>query len=401
MDINFDEFPPPTTIDFTPEQVAIKEGVLKICDQFPDSYWLDKDNKHEFPHEFSKAIADSGYIGVVMPEEYGGAGLGFTEAALMMQTISESGGCQAAASAVHMNIFSPGAILKFGTKEQKERWIPRLISLEDRTCFGVTEPGAGIDTTRAKLKAEWDPERQRYIVSGQKIWTSTAQVSNKVLLLARTTPIEKCKRPVDGLSLFYTDLDRRYADVREIAKMGRAAVDSNEVFYDGMPVPKEDLIGEEGKGFYYLLDSINPERILVAANAVGMGRAGIRRAVAYAKEREVFGRPIGKNQAVQHPLAEAWCRLEAANLMTFRAANLYDQGRNCAAECNAAKWLATEAGFDACQTAILTHGGMGYAKEFHVERYFREVQILRIGPIPQPLVLSYIAERVLGLAKSY
>jgi acyl-CoA dehydrogenase len=398
--MSFTEFAP-TTIDFTPEQMAIKEGVAKICERFPDSYWLEHDNSKEFPHEFAKAIADGGYIGVVMPEEYGGAGLGFTEAAMMMQTISESGGCQAAASAVHMNIFSPGAILKFGTKEQKERWIRRLITLEDRTCFGVTEPDAGIDTTHAKLKAEWNPERQRYIVTGQKIWTSTAQVANKVLLLARTTPIDKCKRPVDGLSLFYTDLDRKYVDVRVIPKMGRHCVDSNEVFYDGLPIPKEDLIGEEGKGFYYLLDSINPERILVAANCVGMGRAGIRRASQYAKEREVFGRKIGMNQAVQHPLAEAWCKLEAANLMTFRAAQLYDQGRACGAECNMAKWLASEAGFEACETAVLTHGGMGYAKAFHVERYLREVQILRIGPIPQPLVLSYIAERVLGQPKSY
>jgi acyl-CoA dehydrogenase len=302
---------------------------------------------------------------------------------------------------VHMNIFSPGAILKFGTDEQKKRWIPRLITLEDRCCFGVTEPDAGIDTTRAKLKAQWTPARNAYIVSGQKIWTSTAQVANKVLLLARTTPIDKCKRPVDGLSLFYTTLDRKYVEVQVIPKMGRACVDTNQVFYDGLPVPKEDLIGEEGKGFYYLLDSINPERILVAANCVGMGRVGIKRAAAYAQERVVFGRPIGKNQAVQHPLAEAWCKLEAANLMTFRAAQLYDQGRPCANECNAAKWLASEAGFEACQTAILTHGGMGYAKAFHVERYFREVQILRIGPIPQPLVLSYIAERVLGQPKSY
>lgn len=387
--------------EFTPEQLAIRDGVAKLCARFPDSYWLEKDNSHEFPHDFSKAIADAGYLGIIMPEEYGGAGLGFTEATLMMQTIAESGACMSGCSAVHMNIFTPGAILKYGTKEQKERWISRLITLEDRTCFGVTEPDAGIDTTHAKLKAEWDPKQKRYIVSGQKIWTSTAQVANKVMLLARTTPIEKTKRPADGLSLFYTDLDRRYAEVRVIPKMGRHAVDSNQVFYDGMPVPKEDLIGEEGKGLHYLFDSLNPERILVAGNCVGMGRVALRRAAAYARERVVFGRPIGKNQAVQHPLAEAWCKLEAANLMTYKAATLYDQGKPCGAESNAAKWLASEAGFEACQTAILTHGGMGYAKEYHVERYFREVQILRIGPIPQPLILCYIAERVLGMPKSY
>ncbi|MFO1188330.1 MAG: acyl-CoA dehydrogenase family protein [Alphaproteobacteria bacterium] len=386
---------------FTPEQLSIRDGVAKICEGFSDSYWLERDTKHEFPHDFAKAMAEAGYLGIIMPEEYGGSGLGYTEAALMMQTIAESGGCLAACSAVHVNIFGPGAIVKYGTDEQKRRWVNRLITLKDRSAFGVTEPGAGIDTTHLTTKAEWDAKSQRYIISGQKIWTSTAQVANKVMLIARTTPIEKTKRPIDGLSLFYTDLNKKYAEVREIQKMGRHAVDSNQVFYDGMPVPKEDLIGEEGKGFYYLLDSLNPERILVAVECVGMGRAGLRRATQYARDRVVFGRPIGQNQAIQHPLAEAWCKLEAANLMAFKAATLYDQGEPCGPESNAAKWLAAEAGFEACEQAIMTHGGMGYAKEFHVERYLREVQVLRIGPIPPPLILSYIAERVLGLPKSY
>jgi acyl-CoA dehydrogenase len=292
-------------------------------------------------------------------------------------------------------------MVKHGSEEQRERWVNRLVTLQDRACFGVTEPGAGIDTTRLTCKAEWDPKRQKYIVSGQKIWTSTAQVANKVMLLARTTPADKTKRPQDGISLFYTDLNRDFAEVRAIDKMGRHAVDSNQVFYDGMPVPKDDLIGEEGKGFYYILDSMNPERFMVGAEAVGMGRAALKRAAQYAKDRVVFGRPIGKNQAVQHPLAEAWCKLEAADLMVFKAASLYDKGKPCGHESNAAKWLGAEAGFDACQKAIFAMGGMGYAKEFHVERYFREVQVLRIGPIPSPLVLSYIAERALGLPKSY
>jgi len=387
--------------EFTDEQLAIRDAINKVCEKFDDAYWLDKDNKHEFPHDFARAMADAGWLGVVMPEKYGGAGLGWVEGTLVMQTIAQSGGCLAACSAIHMNMFGPMAMVKHGSEEQRERWVNRLITLKDRACFGVTEPGAGIDTTRLTCKAEWDPARQKYIVSGQKIWTSTGQQANKVMLLARTTPVGKTKRPQDGISLFYTDLNRDYAEVREIPKMGRHAVDSNQVFYDGMPVPKEDLIGEEGRGFYYILDSMNPERFMVGAESVGMGRAALKRAAQYAKERIVFDRPIGKNQAVQHPLAEAWCKLEAAELMVYKAATLYDQGKPCGPESNAAKWLGAEAGFDACQKAIFSMGGMGYAKEFHVERYFREVQVLRIGPIPPPLVLSYIAERALGLPKSY
>jgi acyl-CoA dehydrogenase len=387
--------------EFTQDQLAIRDAVAKLCARFPDSYWLEKDNQHEFPHDFARAVAEAGFLGIIMPEEYGGAGLGYVEAALMMQAIAESGACLAGCTAVHVNIFMPGAILKFGTKEQKERWIRQLITLEDRSAFAVTEPDAGIDTTHISTKAEWDPKQKKYIVSGKKTWCSTAQLSNKIMFLARTTPIEETKRPIDGLSLFYADLDRNYAEVREIAKMGRHAVDSNQIFFDGMPVPKEDLIGEEGKGLYYLFDSLNPERLLVAVECVGIGRAALRRATAYARERIVFGRPIGKNQAIQHPLAASWCQLEAANLMAFKAASLYDLGKPCGAEANAAKWLAAEAGFEACEQAIITHGGMGYAREFHVERYLREVQVLRIGPIPPALLLCYIAERVLDLPKSY
>ncbi|MFY9326893.1 MAG: acyl-CoA dehydrogenase family protein [Georgfuchsia sp.] len=387
--------------DFDETQRSIIEGINQICKDFPDSYWLEKDNSHEFPHDFAKALCDAGYFGIIMPEEYGGSGLGYTEAALMMQAIAESGAAIAGCSCIHVNIFMPGAIRKYGTKEQKERWIPRLITLQDRAAFGVTEPDAGINTTHVKCKAEWDATRQCYIVSGQKIWTSVAQEANKVMLLVRTTPLDKCKNPIDGLSLFYTDLNRDYADIKLIEKMGRHCVDSNEVFYDGMPVPKEDLIGEEGKGLRYLFSSLNAERVLVAAECVGLGRAALRRATNYANERVVFDRPIGKNQSIQHPLAANWCQLESANLMMLKAATLYDAGKPCAAEANAAKWLAAEAGFEACEQAIMTHGGMGYAKEFHVERYLREIQILRIGPIPPPMILSYIAEQVLGLPKSY
>ncbi|MBA2933027.1 acyl-CoA/acyl-ACP dehydrogenase [Sphingomonas sp. CGMCC 1.13654] len=387
--------------EFNESQLAVRDAVQRICDRFPDEYWLEKDNKHEFPHDFARAFADAGFLGIVVPEEYGGSGLGMTEAAIMMQTIAESGACLAGCTSIHVNVFVPGSILKYGTPEQRQRWIPRLMTLEDRSAFGVTEPDAGVDTTHNKVRAEWDPQRGKYIVSGQKIWMSTAQIANKVMLLVRTTPIEQCKRPIDGLSLFYTDLNRDFAEIRPIAKMGRHAVDSNSVFFDGMPVPKEDLIGEEGKGLYHLFDSLNPERLLVAVECVGMGRAALRRASAYAQERIVFNRPIGMNQAVQHPLAANWCKLEAANLMAYKAASLYDSGKPAGIEANAAKWLAAEAGFEACEQAILTHGGMGYAQEYHVERYLREVQVLRITPITGPLILSHIAERVLGLPKSY
>lgn len=382
-------------------QRSVIDGINKICANFPDQYWMEKDDKAEFPHEFAQALADSGYLGIVMPEEYGGAGLGYTEAALMMQAIAESGAAVAGCTTVHVNIFMPGAIRRFGSPEQKERWIERLLTLKDRAAFGITEPTAGLNTPEAKVKAEWDPKRQRYIVSGQKIWTSLAQEANKVMLLARTTPIDKCKNPADGLSLFYTDLNKDYAQVRLIHKMGRHAVDSNEVFYDGMPVPKEDLIGEEGKGLKYLFESLNAERVLVAAECVGIGRAALRRATKYANERVVFNRPIGMNQSVQHPLAVNYCELEAANLMMLKAATKYDKNESCGAEANAAKYLAAEAGFNACEQAIMTHGGMGFAREFHVERYLREIQALRIAPIPPNMVLCFIAERVLGLPKSY
>jgi len=387
--------------EFTEDQLAMRDAVAKVCAKFDDAYWLEKDNKHEFPHEFARAMADAGWVGAVMPEKYGGAGLGMSGGALVMQVVAESGGALAACSSIHMNMFGPAAMVKHGSEEQRERWVNRLVTLKDRACFGVTEPGAGIDTTRLTCKAEWDPKRKAYLVSGQKIWTSTAQQANKIMLIARTTPVEKCKRPQDGISLFYADLDKRHAEVREIPKMGRHAVDSNQVFFDAMPVPKEDLIGEEGKGFYYMLDSMNSERMIVAAEAVGLGRLAVQRAANYAKERVVFGRPIGMNQAIQHPLAQIWCKLESVNLLTFKAAALYDAGKPCGAESNASKWFAVEVALEACRQAVMTHGGMGYAKEFHVERYLREAIIMAIGAIPQNLALCYVAERVLGLPKSY
>ncbi len=384
---------------FSEQHQSIREAVKKVCDQFGDDYWLQRDTDGRFPHEFSKAMADGGWLGIAMPEIYGGSGLGVTEAAIMLQTVAASGAGMSGCSSIHLNIFGLNPVVVFGNDEQKKRHLPRIISGEDRACFGVTEPDAGLDTTRLSLKAEWDGSN--YIVTGKKVWTSTAQEANKVLLITRTTPRDKTKRPVDGLSLFYTDLDRNYVDVREIEKMGRKCVDSNEVFYDGLPVPKEDLIGEEGKGFYYLLHGLNPERVLAGAGCVGLGQVALEKATAYAKDRVVFDRPIGKNQGIQHPLAESWIELEAANLMTFKAATLYDQGIECAKFANAAKYLAAEAAFNACTRAMNTFGGYGYAKEYHVERYMREVMAPRVAPVSPQLILCYIAERVLGLPKSY
>ncbi len=384
---------------FSEDQIAIKDAIDRICGNFSPDYWLKCDDTGDFPQEFVDKICGAGWFGIAMPEEYGGSGLGITEASIMMQAIAESGAGYTGASSVHLNLFGLNPVVVFGTEEQKNRMLTPLIKGEDNACFGVTEPNAGLDTTMLDVKAEKSGDG--YIVSGQKIWTSMAQRATKVLLLARTTQKDQVKKKTDGLSLFYTDLNRDYAEIREISKMGRKAVDSNSVFYDGMPVPQEDLIGEEGKGFHYILHGLNPERILIAAEAVGLGKAALNRAVEYGKERVVFNRPIGKNQAIQHPLAKNWMELEAANLMTFNAAAKYDDGEECGAEANAAKYLAAEAGFNACEQAVLTHGGMGYAKEYHVERLMREIMIPRIAPVSREMIFNFIAEKVLGLPRSF
>jgi acyl-CoA dehydrogenase len=381
------------------EQRRIRAAIERLCAQFDDAYWLERDRAGGFPEDFYKAVATGGWLGIAMPEEYGGAGLGITEAATMMQAVAQSGAGFSGASALHMNIFGLNPVVKFGSDEQKRRFLPPLIRGEEKACFAVTEPDVGLDTTHLKTKAVRDGDH--YVVSGRKIWISTAQVAKKMLLLARTTPVEQSKKPSDGISLFYTELDRRFVEVREIAKMGRKAVDSNMLFIDGLRVPMADRIGEEGKGFGLILHGMNPERILIAAEAVGLGFAALARAAAYAKERVVFGRPIGQNQGVQHPLAQCWAELTAAELTMRHAASLYDAGEPCGAEANAAKYLAAEACWKACETAVMTHGGFGYAQEYHVERYLREAQIARIAPVSPQLVLSYIAERVLGLPKSY
>ena len=381
------------------EQQMIRDNVLRLCERFDDGYWLARDRDGEFPREFVAAFAAGGWIGTAMPEEYGGAGLGVTEAALAMQAVAESGAGMSGASAVHISIFAPRVIVKHGSEAQRRRFLPPLIDGRDICAFGVTEPDAGLDTTRITTMA-----RRRgagYVISGRKVWTSLAQVATRILLLARTTPLADCAKPTDGMSLFYAEFDRTRIEAREIEKMGRAAVDSNQVFIDDLEVPEADRIGEEGMGFRYILESLNPERILIGAEAIGIGRVALRRATQYAKDRVVFGRPIGQNQAIQHPLAESWMELEAANLMMLKAARLYDSGRPCGAEANAAKYLGAEAGFTACTRAVMTHGGYGYAKEFHVERYLREVLIARLAPVSRELILCYIAERELGLPKSY
>jgi acyl-CoA dehydrogenase len=381
------------------DQRTIRAAVEKLCAEFGDEYWLKKDREGGFPHDFHAALAQAGWLGVAMPAAVGGAGLGITEAALVMQAVARSGGGIAAASTVHMNIFGLHPVVVFGTPEQQQRWLPPLIAGEHKACFGVTEPNTGLNTLKLRTRAVRDGDH--YVVHGQKIWISTAQVAHKILLLARTTPLEEVRKPREGLSLFYTDLDRATVDVREIEKMGRKAVDSNELFIDGLRIPVADRIGEEGNGFDYILHGMNPERILLAAEAIGLGRAALARAASYAKERVVFDRPIGKNQGIQHPLAERWMELEAADLMMLKAAWLYDRGSDCAAEANAAKYLGAEAGFRACETAVLTHGGMGYAKEYHVERYLREAMLPRIAPVSPQLIFCFIAEKVLGLPKSY
>lgn len=378
--------------------LSIRDGVQAVCSNFGDDYWLARDEDGVYPHEFQNAVAEAGWLGITMPEEFGGAGLGVTEAAIMMNTIARCG-AMSAASAIHISMFGPHPILVYGTDEQKARWVPHLVRGEHKVSFGVTEPNAGLDTTSIttfakKVEGGW-------VVNGRKIWNSTAQVADQIMLLARTEKREDVGRKTDGISLFYTKFDRSKIEVKRIPKMGRKAVDSNMIFIEDLFIPEEDLIGEEGRGFYQILDAMNPERILIGAEAVGIGQDALRRAAGYAAEREVFGRPIGQNQGIQHPLAENWMELEAAWLMAMKGAELYDSGQSCGAEANAAKFLGARAGYNAALQAVMTHGGMGYAKEYHVERLLREVLITRLAPVSEQMIASFIGERVLDLPKSY
>lgn len=384
---------------FTPEQDGIRESIRAIVKNFPDDYWLEKDQAHEFPWDFYRAIADAGYFGLIIPEEYGGAGLGMMEAGIVIQEIAASGAGGNGSSSFHTNMFGVTPVVKHGSEEMRRKYLPDVISGDLQVCFGVTEPDAGTDTTRITTRAVRDGDR--YVINGRKVWLSKAGQSQKVLLLTRTTPLADCRKRTDGMSLFFADLDPTAVTIRPISKMGRNAVPSNEVFFDNLSVPESDLVGEEGRGFHYLLDGLNPERIIAAFLSVGLGYAAIRRATQYANDRTVFGRPIGQNQGIQLPLAEAYTQLYGAEVAAQRAAWLFDKGLPCGPECNMAKYLAAEASYKACDQAVQTHGGFGYASEYHVERYFREARLGRIAPISSNLILAGLAEHVLGLPRSY
>jgi acyl-CoA dehydrogenase len=385
--------------ELSDEQRAIQSAVAELAAGFDDEYWSGKDERHEFPWEFYEAFAKADWLGIAVPEEYGGSGLGIFEASLLLEEVAASGAAMNGASSMHLSIFGMHPVVKHGSAELKQSTLPRIVDGSLHVCFGVTEPDAGLDTTRITTFAK--KVDGGYVVNGRKVWISKALESEKILLLTRTTKLEDVEKRTEGMTLFLTDLDRDRIEIRPIEKMGRRAVDSNELFIDNLEVPEEHRVGEEGSGFRYLLDGLNPERILVAAEALGIGRVALRRAVDYANERVVFGRPIGANQGLQFPLADALARLDAATLMVRKAAHLYDAGKPCAREANIAKYLCAEAGFDAADRALQTHGGMGYAAEYHVERYFREARLMRIAPISQEMVLNYIGEHVLGLPRSY
>ncbi len=383
----------------TDEQRLIRDSVQKVCADFPDEYWAAKDEAHEFPWDFYHAMAAGGWLGIAIPEAYGGSGRGLTEASIVLEEVAASGAAMNGCSALHLSIFGMHPVVRHGSEAMKQAYLPRVASGDLHIAFGVTEPDAGTDTTSITTAARLDGGR--YLVRGRKVWTTKALDAERVLLLVRTTPKEKTERRTSGLTLLLAELQRPEVQISPIPKVGRNAIATCEVVYDDLPVPVEDRVGEEGRGFRYLLDGLNAERILVASEALGIGRAALRRAVDYANERVVFGRPIGKNQAVSFPLGEARMRLDAAELMIRKASGLLDSGQPCGAEANMAKWLAADACYQAADQAVQTHGGFGYAKEFHVERYWREARLQRIAPISQEMVLNYVTEHVLGLPRSY
>lgn len=387
------------SFELSEDQRLIRDSVAELTRKFDDQYWMEKDREHEFPTEFYRAIADGGWLGLCIPEEYGGHGLGITEASILAEQVSRSGGGMNAATSIHMSIFGMQPVIVHGSEELKQRTLPRVARGDLHVCFGVTEPGAGLDTSRITTFARRDGDR--YVVNGRKVWISKALESEKILLLTRTQKYEDVEKKTSGMTLFLTDIDRDHIDIRPIPKMGRNAVSSNELFIDDLRIPVEDRVGEEGRGFEYLLDGLNPERMLIAAEALGLGRVALDRAVRYANEREVFGRPIGKNQGIQFPLADSLARLDAAELVLRKATWLYDQGKACGREANTAKYLCAEAGFEAADRAMQTHGGMGYSEEYHISRYFRESRVMRIAPISQEMILNYLGSHVLGMPRSY
>jgi acyl-CoA dehydrogenase len=389
--------------ELTEDQQLIRKSVAELASKFDDQYWMEKDQGHEFPQEFYDAIASGGWLGMTIPEEYGGHGLGITEATILAEEVARSGGAMNAASAIHLSIFGMQPVVVFGSDEMKAATLPRIVNGDLHVCFGVTEPGAGLDTSRITTFAKrgHDHAGDHYVVNGRKVWISKALESEKILLLTRTTPYDEVTKKTDGLSLFLTDLDRAHVDIRPIKKMGRNAVSSNELFIDDLRVPVEDRIGEEGQGFSYILHGLNPERMLIAAEALGIGRVALDRAVKYARERVVFDRPIGMNQGIQFPLADSLARLDAAELILRKATWLYDNGKPCAREANMAKYLCADAGFSAADRALQTHGGMGYSEEYNISRFFRESRLMKIAPVSQEMILNYLGSHVLGLPRSY
>jgi acyl-CoA dehydrogenase len=381
------------------DHALIRTGVREVCSAFDDPYWRACDAEHRFPWDFYRALADGGWIGIAIPEAYGGGGRGIAEAAIVLEEVAASGAAMNGASAIHLSMFGMNPVVRHGSEDMRSRYLPRVASGDLHVAFGVTEPDSGTDTAALTTRARRDGDR--YLVRGRKVWTSKAQDCEKVLLLVRTTPLDECAKRTDGLTLLLADLQRPEVDIRPIAKAGRNAVASCEVRYDDLPVPIEDRVGEEGAGFRYLLDGLNPERILIAAEALGIGRVALRRAVAYAGERRVFGRPIGQNQGVAFPLAEAHMRLHGAALVVAEAADRYDRGLPCGEHANTAKFLAAEAGHFAADRAMQTHGGFGYACEYDVERYWKESRLMQIAPVSPEMVLNYVAEHVLGLPRSY
>ncbi|KAG2414711.1 hypothetical protein HFD88_003903 [Aspergillus terreus] len=396
---------------FTEEQLTVREAISAICSKFPNTYWQEHDQNEQDPKEFHAALAKDGWLGIALPEELGGAGLGISEATMMMQTITQSGAGIAGAQSIHANVYATQPLAKFGTKEQREETIPKIINGTWRTCFGVTEPNTGLETLKLKTLAKKNAAQDAYSVTGQKIWITCAQVASKMILLARTTPLEDVKKTTQGLSVFCIDLDRNKPglDMRRIKKMGGRAVDANEVWFDNYQIPANTLVGQEGEGFRIILHGMNAERCLLAGEALGLGYAALERAAQYAKERVVFGRPIGQNQGIAHPLADAYMKLEAAKLATYHAARLFDASKSdgsipvqsVGVACNSAKYLAAEAAFTACERAVLSHGGMGYAMEYDVERYLRECLLPRIAPVSREMILNYVSEKVLQLPRSY
>ncbi|KAI0184549.1 acyl-CoA dehydrogenase/oxidase [Xylaria flabelliformis] len=403
------------TTGFSETQLTVREAINQVCSGFPNTYWQERDQTEQDPKDFHAALARDGWLGIALPEALGGSGLGISEATIMMQTITESGAGMAGAQAIHANVYATQPLAKFGTKEQLESTIPNIISGKWRVCFGVTEPNAGLNTLGLSTTASKQPDGS-YRISGQKIWITCAQVASKMILLARTTPLDEVKKPSEGLSLFCIDLNRNQPglDMRKIRKLGGRAVDANEVFFDNYTVPGDSLIGQEGQGFKVILHGMNAERCLLAGEALGLGYAALSRAAQYARDRVVFGRPIGQNQAIAHPLADAYMKLESAKLATYHAARLYDESSrkdegsraditlaSVGVACNSAKYMAAEAAFTACERAVLTHGGMGYAAEYDVERWFRECLVPRIAPVSREMILNYISEKVLELPRSY